>query len=427
MWPTSYAKRVASDLESWVEKGWVSADNAPDILASLDKEDAPSKLPVVVTILGAVLIGFSAMAFVAANWAEMSKGLRLAILGLAMWSAYGAAAFLHLRDRAPFAEAAYVIGVALFGANIMLIGQMYHLPQDFPAGLLAWSLGGLVTAWAVQSRAALAATQLLLMGWTIAVITEGDIHLMYLAPWAAAALLAFRLDWGPAKHLALIGIIVWLLGNAPNLAENLGWGPIGLIAILLNLAIVAWIGGIYGERQGWEFARPLQGYMAITTMVLFWLGHIVDERLDISSSMLAPVFALSFSLLPLVLNPMILKTKALQRIDAIAFPAFPLGLVASGYFTTVEGDIPLILTAPLFLVLCVWLVALGTRLHNRFLINLGFAAFGGEALYLYLETFGTLLDTAAFFAIGGILLIAGGFVWERLRRRATAAQAEATS
>ena len=61
------------------------------------------------------------------------------------------------------------------------------------------------------------------------------------------------------------------------------------------------------------------------------------------------------------------------------------------------------------------------------MINLGFAAFGAEALFLYLETFGTLLDTAAFFAIGGILLIAGGFVWERLRRQATSAQEEASS
>lgn len=425
MWPTSYAKRVASDLESWVEKGWVSGDNAPSILASLDKDDTPSKLPVVITILGAVLIGFSAMAFVAANWAEMSKALRLAILGLAMWSAYGAAAYLHLRDRAPFAEAAFVVGVALFGANIMLIGQMYHLPEDFPAGLLAWSLGGLVTAWAVQSRAALAATQLLLMGWTIAVITEGDIHLMYLIPWTAAALLAFRLDWGPAKHLALIGIIVWLLGNAPNLAENLGWGPIELMTVLSSLFGIIWLAGIVGEEKKQPFARALQGYAAIILLVMFWLGHIFDEGFEEGAGYLAPVLSVVVLLGASVFA--LTRAKILAPQDVIAFAAFPVGILLSGALTSSDGDVPLILTAPLLLVLCVWLVTLGTRLHNRFLINLGFAAFGGEALYLYLETFGTLLDTAAFFAIGGILLIAGGFVWERLRRRATATQAEVAS
>jgi len=425
MWPTSYAKRVASDLESWVEKGWVSADNAPNILASLNKEDAPSKLPVVITVLGAVLIGFSAMAFVAANWADMSKGLRLGILGLAMWSAYGAAAFLHMRNQVAFTEAAFVVGVALFGANIMLIGQMYHLPQDFPAGLLAWSLGGLVTAWVVQSRAALAATQLLLMGWTMAVISEGDIHLMYLLPWAVAALLAFRLDWGPAKHLALIGLIVWLLGNSPNLAENLGWGPIELLAVLSSLFGLIWLAGIAGEERQQPFARALQGYAAITLLVMFWVGHVVDEGFEDGAGYLIPALSVVALLAASVFA--FARASIFAPQDIIALATFPVGILLSGALTTSDGDVPLILTAPLLLALCVWLVTLGTRLHNRFLINLGFAAFGGEALYLYLETFGTLLDTAAFFAIGGILLIAGGFVWERLRRRATATQSEATS
>ncbi len=425
MWPTSYAKRVANDLEDWVSKGWVSSDNAEKISASLEKEDAPSRLPVVITVLGAILIGFSAMAFVAANWADMPKGVRLGILGVAMWSAYGVAAFLHFKNMAAFSEAAFVAGVALFGANIMLIGQMYHLPQDFPAGLLAWSLGGLVTAWAVQSRGALATTQLLLMGWTMAVITEGDIHLSYLLPWGAAALLAFRLDWGPAKHLALIGLIVWLLGNAPNIAENLGWGPIELLTVLSSLFGVIWVAGIAGEEKQQPFARALQGYAAIVVLVMFWLGHVIDEGFEDGAGYLIPVLSMLVLLAASVFA--LARSSNFATQDVIAFVAFPAGILLSGALTTSDGDVPLILTAPILLALCVWLVTLGTRLHNRFVINLGFAAFGGEALYLYLETFGTLLDTAAFFAVGGILLIAGGFVWERLRRRATAGQSEATS
>ncbi len=425
MWPTSYAKRVANDLENWVEKGWVAAENAPNILASLDKEDTPSKLPVVITILGAVLIGFSAMAFVAANWAEMSKGLRLGILGLAMWSAYGAAVFLHFRNHVAFTEAAFVVGVALFGANIMLIGQMYHLPQDFPAGLLAWSLGGLVTAWTVQSRAALAATQLLLMGWTSAVFLEGDTHLMYLLPWAASALLAYRLDWNPAKHLAVISIIIWLIGNSAMLAESLGLGLIELLTVQSSVFGLIWLIGIVGEERQQPFARALQGYAAITLLVRFWLSHVVDDGLEEGAGYLVPALSVVILLGAAVFA--FARTKMLAPQDVIAFVAFPVGILLSGALTNADGDVPLILTAPLFLILCVWLVALGTRFQNRFLINLGFAAFGGEALYLYLETFGTLLDTAAFFAIGGVLLIAGGFVWERLRRRATATQTEASS
>lgn len=50
-------------------------------------------------------------------------------------------------------------------------------------------------------------------------------------------------------------------------------------------------------------------------------------------------------------------------------------------------------------------------------MNAGFIAFGVEVLWLYFETLNTLLDTALFFALGGILLIVGAFVMERMRRR----------
>ena len=425
MWPTSYAKRVAADLETWVAQGWVSADNSNAILASLNKEDAPSKLPVIITVLGAILIGFSAMAFVAANWAEMSKGLRLGMLAVALWSAYGAAAFLHLRNQAAFAEAAFVIGVALFGANIMLIGQMYHLPSDFPAGLLAWSLGGLVTAWAVQSRATLAATQLLIMGWAMSVIFEGDLHLSHLLLWAPAAFLAYRLDWAPAKHLALIGLFVWLLGNAPTVAENIGWNPPELLTFLTALFVLLWAGGTVAEDKTQPFGRALQGYAAFVVVVMFWLSHIVEEGISPNGDYLIPLIAAGLT--PLATFFIARQTNTIGLHDVIAWSLFPAGIFAAGAIANLGTTEHLMLMAPLFLGLCVWLVTFGTGRQNRSLINLGFAAFGCEALYLYLETFGTLLDTAAFFAIGGVLLIAGGFVWERLRRRATNIQAEASS
>ncbi len=425
MWPTSYAKRVAADLETWVARGWVSADNSKAILTSLNKDDAPSKLPVVITILGAVLIGFSAMAFVAANWAEMSKALRLGMLAVAMWTAYGSAAFLHVRNQAAFSEAALLVGVAVFGASIMLIGQMYHLPADFSAGLLAWALGGLVTAWAVQSRAALAATQLLIMGWAMSVIFEGDLHLSHLLLWAPAAVLAYRLDWAPAKHLALIGLFVWLLGNAPTVAEDLGWNPPELLTFLTALFVLLWVSGTIAEDKAQPFGRALQGYSAFIVVVMFWLSHIVEEGISPNGEYLIPLIAAVLTL-P-VTFALSRQTNSIGLHDVIAWSLFPAGIFATGVIANLGTTEQLMLIAPLFLGLCIWLITFGTGRHNRFLINLGFAAFGCEALYLYLETFGTLLDTAAFFAIGGILLIAGGFVWERLRRRATATQVEASS
>lgn len=424
MWPTFYSKRLAGDLEKWLANGWVTAENANAIRASLDRNEETSRLPVIITILGAVLIGFSAMAFVAANWTDMSKALRLSLLAIAMWSAYGTAAALHFRKQSGFAEAALLVGVGLFGANIMLVGQMYHLPSDFSAGLLVWSLGALVTAWAVRSKSALIAAQLLLMGWVSNELFGGTLQFAYLAPWAAAALLAIRLNWTPTNHLALIGLLFWLFGNAPSFAENIGWGPFELLSTLTALFALLFALGIVAEQKGRPFARALQAYGALALLVFFWVGQIIDEQLETGGAQIIPVLS--------TVTVLVAGFFAFQRVrdiaptDVLALTAFPAGVLATGAIVS-TNSVALWFSAPLLLILCIWLVAFATRLHNRFLINLGFAGFGGEALYLYLRTFGTLLDTAAFFAIGGVLLIAGGFVWERLRRRATATQSEVSS
>jgi uncharacterized membrane protein len=300
----------------------------------------------------------------------------------------------------------------------MLIGQMYHLPSDFSAGLLVWSLGALVTAWVVRSKAALIATQLLLMGWISEELFDGTLQFAYLAPWAAAALLAMQLNWSPTKHLALIGFFFWLLGNAPSFAESVGWGPFEVLSTLTGLFALLWLAGIMAEQKGRPFARTLQGYGALAMLVLFFVAQVVDDQLKTGGAQIIPVLSVVAVLVAGFLASQ--RVRDVSLTDALALAAFPAGVLATGAMVTPDGAVALWFAAPLLLILCVWLIALGTRLHNRFLINLGFAGFGGEALYLYLETFGTLLDTAAFFAIGGVLLIAGGFVWERLRRRATA-------
>ena len=49
---------------------------------------------------------------------------------------------------------------------------------------------------------------------------------------------------------------------------------------------------------------------------------------------------------------------------------------------------------------------------------MGVAAFIGQTLYVYGETFGGLLDTALFFLVGGLILFAMSFgVWRWKRRQ----------
>ena len=85
-----------------------------------------------------------------------------------------------------------------------------------------------------------------------------------------------------------------------------------------------------------------------------------------------------------------------------------------------QGVLTLLIYATNFLMLSIWLIFYGTSRNSRIALNAGLIAFTGECLYLYFQTLGTYLDTATFFALGGVILIAGSLILPRIRRRLVA-------
>jgi uncharacterized membrane protein len=70
-----------------------------------------------------------------------------------------------------------------------------------------------------------------------------------------------------------------------------------------------------------------------------------------------------------------------------------------------------------------WLIFAGINTEDRFLINIGFVFFGITLLSRYFDTFWSLLNRSYFFMLGGVVLIAGGYILERKRRQLTHALA----
>ena len=83
----------------------------------------------------------------------MSKLARLLLLLATLWGCYGAAAVLLQRRLEAFAQAAVLGGIAVYGASIMLIAQMYHMEGNPPDAVLLWALGALLAAVLAQSNA----------------------------------------------------------------------------------------------------------------------------------------------------------------------------------------------------------------------------------------------------------------------------------
>jgi uncharacterized membrane protein len=75
----------------------------------------------------------------------------------------------------------------------------------------------------------------------------------------------------------------------------------------------------------------------------------------------------------------------------------------------------LILESPVVFLIALWLIYAGSTRATRSVTNIGFTLFAAQTIYIYLETLGSLIGSASFFFVSGILLIAGGWALNKWR------------
>jgi uncharacterized membrane protein len=355
-----YRSRLERDLPRWQAQGWVSEEGAGAIREELEAAGRGAGFPTTLSILGAVLIGFSAMSFVAAHWQEMPKFARLALLFAGLWGAYGLAGALFARRVDGFAQAAVLTGVGLFGASIMLIAQMYHIDGNPPDAVLAWALGALLAGVLLRSNPALATAMLLVglwSGWETAL--TGGVHWAFLAGWGAVATAFLWTRWRPGLHLSAATLSGWII----SLGYIVFAGQGHVLVAVLGLAIAG--SAIVGERLAPRTAGampPLTGYGIGIAFAGLWALQFVEE------------------------------------------PG-PRGLAALALLTIA------LLVAAIF-----W----GWRTQHRDVLWLGYVGFSLEILSIYFKTIGSLIGTSLFFLVAG--LIVSGLAWVAYRLHSGPAQ-----
>ena len=361
-----YRNRVERDLARWQTSGWVSEAGSAAIRADLQSRKSPFGVAPIFAMLGAVLFGFAVMSFVAAHWTAMSKLARLALLLVALWGCYGAAAILLQRRLEAFAQAAVLGGIAVYGASIMLIAQMYHMEGNPPDAVLMWALGALLAVALAKSNPALAATFVLLVVWSgYERGLANAAHWGFLSAWAAAAAAAAWLGWRPGLHLVALSLVAWLI-------------PLGYFVLDRHAHWIVVAVGV-GAAVGAAAARPA-----------------IDRRITASAAIFAYGLIVAFA--GLYLLQFIDRFVLYGTRDAVWTPQ--LVLLA-------------ILTLALLLVAMLWALLS----DNRSALWLAYAGFALETFSLYVKTFGTLLDTSLFFLIAAVIVSLLGWAAYKLHRR----------
>ncbi len=427
----TYKRHVSRDLPVWVSKGWVDAKHAEALLASIPEHNFRDKLPTIIAILGGVLLAFAAMSFVAANWTDISKLVRLGILFSALWVAYAGAAWANAKNWPIFYEAAVVLGCGLFGANIMLIAQMYHIDRHYPDGFMVWALGSLLAAGLCRSVGAVLIGFALLCLWTASETVEfwKNVHWPFLIAWGAAAWLVWQERWYAGINAAAISLFVWITVSVVTLADRYDWSTAPALSVLSLTSIIFLVVAVHFEdkRQDGDDLKIISVESLVLFFATLFLFQLATDDLarsfadvSISDRFGAGGFWLPTCLVTAALAAALAFGSNLAggmlRKDAIVLTGAAVTILIS-VLVPFPAFILVILFGAGYLALSIWSINFGQRRDSPAAINIGFAAFGIETLYLYFETVGTLLNTAVFFLTGGIVLVLLAFALERMRRR----------
>ncbi|OEH93744.1 DUF2157 domain-containing protein [Bacillus solimangrovi] len=94
----------------------------------------------IILSIGAILIGLSILSFVASNWSALTSVTKFVLL-LALLIGFYLAGFRYETRNKNLSRVFYYIGAFAYGAEIIYIGQLFHLGGEMQTAFLFWGIG----------------------------------------------------------------------------------------------------------------------------------------------------------------------------------------------------------------------------------------------------------------------------------------------
>jgi uncharacterized membrane protein len=411
MFERGYRRNLEADLVKWVAGGVISGDAAQSIRKARFDEEAASRLPAIFAMLGALMLAASVSAFVAANWQEIPRTVRLVGILTVIAGCFFPALLLDRRGMPNGADAAITLATLCFGAGVALVGQMYHLPADWPAGAMLIAIGGLVAAALTGKNGPLLIAFVAMTSWSCGRFDAWqwrEIHWSFLLLFVPGFLLALGRENRLLAHAAILALSVWLAtllvpeaGDKyfyslvdGGLAFSAAYIAIGLLALhrgwpAVMQALLPWGSWIFGILLCVEIFFVLETSLVIAHAVGSYLYPAYGAAL-VSLAALA------------VLGPE--RDKGRFVIIAACVAGLTIPLMLSGFAGT---DFPSRVLVPIAVLVSALALITGGGLLAGLgtLIAVGYAVFGGSILILLWRTIGTLLNQSLFFLVAGVALV----------------------
>jgi uncharacterized membrane protein len=352
-------------LSRWVSAGLLDAATAERIAGYERSRDDEAGLrwPVALALAGGgLLIGAGVLLFVSAHWDQLRPASRMSIIAAAVALFHVAGALVRERFAA-LATTLHAVGTVALGGGIAMAGQIFHMEEHWSGATLLWAIGAAAAAWILRDWPQIAFTAILVPAWLIGEWQQfhrGDVTPSIFALMTALTYLSARRKGEPGGARQ---VLEWI-GALATL-------PAGVVA-----ALVAMEG-----RGGREPVAGIAAALLLPLVAAWWLRR--------QAAWMNAVSAVWCAMLPLV------SAIRLELVTCVWGAVASLGVAA-------------------------W----GVQERRALRINLGMAGFAITVLYFYFSSVMDRLGRSASLIGLGVLFLAGGWAWERARRRLVAGTRE---
>ena len=390
----NFLDRIRKDLKVFVQQGIISNTQEDSILGYygvtkeiIDKGNSYSRLIIILSTLGAALIGLGVILFIAANWNSIPQFLKIIISIisiiitniLAYWLKYKT---IYTR----IGSSIFFLAAFLFSGSVFLIGQIYHIRSD-NLDFLIWILLGLLpVAYIIESKALFRLNIIILLFWP---------------GWKLASLSSFDAPQFIFSFYVIYGVLLYVIGFLHSRSTMLNVFSNTLVFVacssVLGISYLLTMEGI------WDEWGTINIYLSQIIIIAILTGIV----LLIQGS---KYYFKNFQFTP---NLLLIESAILLYLILLSW--FLL------FVPEINGGLLLFLTVVIFnlifLMLSITIAYVGITLKNYSLVNLGLFATILLIFTRYLDLFLGMIDTGLFFAITGVLLLLGGVAFERFRRQ----------
>lgn len=432
---TKFRAALRNELAIWIKKGFVTEETAKQISSAYEldnlRHESTRLLSAVIFTIGSLLLGGGLISFVAANWEVIPTPIKLALLFSALLGIHTVGFRLwHSRNWRRLGHALIFCGCLVFGANIGLIAQIFHISSNWYGGFGAWALGSLVMAWAIRS-------------WIIGVLALGTSFIWFLGFQSdhdqlalgyplILAIALLSLAWIIRSRVLYAGTLLGVIMAACVLAGYQGSGR----QLLLTMAaggMFMWTLGELHRALEWrkEFANITRalglGLLAVTAYV--WSFHYLWDASEFGS--MRSWWALLFLLLSIAFS-LLMWGKAKQTQPLLTAGVLLAGgilcansLLSGPSANTINGESLFTVTTNLAaLILAAIIIGVGLIDERRLAFWLGSLYLVLLILSRFLEYETSLLVKSAAFLACGVTVIIAGISYEKyLARKAAGIEA----